>query len=56
MVQRLLDLPGLPGPDASDALGLAITHAHAGAHLAALGQATPLQRRTSAAFKGSRAY
>jgi crossover junction endodeoxyribonuclease RuvC len=26
----LLDLPGVPGPDAADALGLAITHAHAG--------------------------
>jgi len=29
MVKRLLKLPGLPGPDAADALGLAITHAHA---------------------------
>jgi crossover junction endodeoxyribonuclease RuvC len=29
MVRRLLQLPGLPGPDAADALGLAITHAHA---------------------------
>lgn len=28
MVMRLLKLPGLPGPDAADALGLAITHAH----------------------------
>jgi len=28
MVKRLLKLPGLPGPDAADALGLAITHAH----------------------------
>ncbi len=34
MVKRLLNLPGLPGPDAADALGLAITHAHAGAGLA----------------------
>ncbi len=41
MVQRLLTLPGLPGPDAADALGLAITHAHAGAHLAALARAVP---------------
>ena len=31
MVARLLALPGLPGKDAADALGLAITHAHAGA-------------------------
>jgi crossover junction endodeoxyribonuclease RuvC len=30
MVKRLLKLPGLPGPDAADALGVAITHAHAG--------------------------
>ncbi|MFO1264656.1 MAG: crossover junction endodeoxyribonuclease RuvC [Rhodoferax sp.] len=30
MVRRLLTLPGLPGTDAADALGLAITHAHAG--------------------------
>ena len=29
MVKRLLHLPGLPGADAADALGLAITHAHA---------------------------
>ena len=34
MVKRLLNLPGLPGSDAADALGLAITHAHAGAGLA----------------------
>ena len=29
MVRRLLNLPGLPGTDAADALGMAITHAHA---------------------------
>ena len=43
MVKRLLKLPALPGPDAADALGLAITHAHArnSAHMCALGdQAT----------------
>ncbi len=56
MVQRLLALPGLPGTDAADALGLAITHAHAGAHLAALAQATPLQRRTQAQYRKGRAY
>jgi crossover junction endodeoxyribonuclease RuvC len=32
MVQRLLSLPGLPGPDAADALACAICHAH-GRHL-----------------------
>ncbi|MEO7853200.1 MAG: crossover junction endodeoxyribonuclease RuvC [Rubrivivax sp.] len=36
MVKRLLSLPGLPGKDAADALALAITHAHAGASLAAM--------------------
>ena len=36
MVMRLLKLPALPGKDAADALGLAITHAHAGAALARL--------------------
>ena len=36
MVQRLLALPAAPGPDAADALGLAITHAHAGHTLALL--------------------
>jgi crossover junction endodeoxyribonuclease RuvC len=39
MVQRLLNLPGLPGPDAADALGLAITHAHAGNAMARLAKA-----------------
>ena len=36
MVQRLLQLPAAPGPDAADALGLAITHAHAGRTVALL--------------------
>lgn len=39
MVQRLLSLPGLPSTDAADALGLAITHAHAGTALARLAKA-----------------
>ena len=39
MVMRLLALPGQPGPDAADALGLAICHAHAQRGLAALRQA-----------------
>jgi crossover junction endodeoxyribonuclease RuvC len=38
MVRRLLELPGLPGPDAADALGLAITHAHASVPMALLRQ------------------
>jgi crossover junction endodeoxyribonuclease RuvC len=56
MVRRLLDLPGLPGKDAADALGLAITHAHAGGSFAAMAQATDLKRRTHAQFKGGRTY
>ena len=38
MVRRLLDLPGLPGTDAADALGLAITHAHASKSVSLLAQ------------------
>ena len=56
MVKRLLNLPGLPGPDAADALGLAITHAHAGPAMARLGEATTLQRRQHAMYKGGRSY
>ena len=54
MVMRLLALPGLPGKDAADALGLAITHAHAGASLAALAEATPLARRQHAQYRRGR--
>lgn len=56
MVRRLLNLPGLPGPDAADALGLAITHAHAGAAMARLAEASPLNRRQHAMYKGGRSY
>ncbi|HAU56576.1 MAG: crossover junction endodeoxyribonuclease RuvC [Verminephrobacter sp.] len=56
MVRRLLSLPGLPGQDAADALGLAITHAHAGAAMARLGEVTTLQRRQHAMYKGGRSY
>jgi len=54
MVKRLLALPALPGRDAADALGLAISHAHAGASFAALAQAAPLQRRQHAQFRKGR--
>ncbi len=56
MVMRLLKLPGLPGKDAADALGLAITHAHAGQAMARLAAATALSPRSSAAYKAGRSY
>lgn len=36
MVKRLLNLPGVPSPDAADALACAICHAHGGQGLGAL--------------------
>lgn len=56
MVKRLLKLPGLPGKDAADALGLAITHAHVGRSMDRIAQATQLSRRTSGMYKGGRSY
>jgi len=56
MVARLLALPGLPGKDAADALGLAITHAHAGHTMAALAGSTELSRRQHAQYRGGRTY
>ena len=56
MVMRLLALPSLPGKDAADALGLAITHAHAGPARARLAAATTLAPRSSAAYKAGRNY
>jgi len=56
MVCRLLALPGVPGKDAADALGIAITHAHAGHTMAALAAATPLARRQHAQYKRGRTY
>ena len=50
MVQRLLALPAAPRPDAADALGLAITHAHAGGHLARL-QAAGLTRTAASMYR-----
>jgi len=53
MVQRLLDLPAAPRPDAADALGLAITHAHAGRTLDRL-HAVGLARSTSSMYRRTR--
>ncbi len=39
MVRRLLSLPGVPGPDAADALACAICHAHGGLGLGRLSTA-----------------
>ena len=39
MVMRLLNLPGIPSPDAADALGCAICHAHGGQGMGSLATA-----------------
>lgn len=54
MVKRLLKLPGLPGPDAADALGIAITQAHAGAALAQIAKAAVLTRKASGMYRAGR--
>jgi crossover junction endodeoxyribonuclease RuvC len=54
MVKRLLHLPSLPGPDAADALGLAITHAHAGPVMSQLARETTLARTTSGMYRAGR--
>ncbi len=56
MVKRLLQLPGLPGKDAADALGLAITHAQVSRSTLALAKVANLNARVSAAYKGGRSY
>ena len=56
MVKRLLKLPGLPGKDAADALGLAVCHAHAAKSFAAIEKATTRLRTTKAQYKGGRSY
>jgi len=54
MVMRMLQLPGLPGPDAADALGLAIVHGHAARHFEALAGERTL--RSQAQYKRGRTY
>jgi crossover junction endodeoxyribonuclease RuvC len=54
MVARLLGLPGLPGKDAADALGLAVCHAHAGRSFAAIERATARTRTTRSQYKDGR--
>jgi crossover junction endodeoxyribonuclease RuvC len=56
MVMRLLKLPGLPGKDAADALGIAITHAHAGAAAQRIALATGTARKSGSAYKAGRSY
>jgi crossover junction endodeoxyribonuclease RuvC len=54
MVQRLLSLPGLPGTDAADALGVAICHAHSGEALAALSGLAPHLAKKGLRVRGGR--
>ena len=56
MVMRLLALPGLPGRDAADALGLAICHAHAAGSFAAIAKSAALARKSHAQFRRGRSY
>ncbi len=54
MVMRLLALPSVPGPDAADALGLAICHAHAARAFAAVARSTARVVGAPARFKRGR--
>ncbi|HWT72885.1 MAG TPA: crossover junction endodeoxyribonuclease RuvC [Oxalicibacterium sp.] len=54
MVQRLLKLPGLPGTDAADALGVAICHAHSGDALSSLGALAPELAKKGLRVRGGR--
>ena len=55
--EQLVDLTATdPSKDAADALGLAISHAHAARSFAALAQAGTLQRRQHAQYRGGRTY
>jgi crossover junction endodeoxyribonuclease RuvC len=54
MVKRLLQLPGLPGQDAADALGLAITHANAARVLGAMQHIGMARSRASGMYRDGR--
>lgn len=54
MVRRLLQLPSLPGPDAADALGVAICHAHSGDTLTALSNLAPGLAKRGLRVRGGR--
>ena len=54
MVMRLLKLPSLPGKDAADALGLAITHAHVGTAMARLALASEAGGKMGGNYRAGR--
>jgi crossover junction endodeoxyribonuclease RuvC len=54
MVKRLLSLPALPGPDAADALAVAICHAHSADSLAALKALAPGLGKKGLRMRGGR--
>ena len=56
MVKRLLQLPVVPRQDAADALGLAITHAHASPSMNKLAAQGVLNRKTHGMYRGGRSH
>jgi crossover junction endodeoxyribonuclease RuvC len=56
MVKRLLHLPGLPGSDAADALGIALTHAQVGRSMARLEAASMLEKGLSGRYRQGRTH
>ena len=56
MVKRLLNLPAVPRQDAADALGLAITHAHASPSMNKLAAQGALSRKTHGMYRGGRSH